>query len=231
MYHKLIVYTAIFGGKDRLIEAQIKHPDLKYICFTDDPNLKSNTWDVRLQQVNYEMDPVRNAKIFKVLPHSFLEISDISLWIDGTIQLKKNPLELADKILGKYAVSEPPLNKKKLCLYHEAEICMQLQKDNPYKIYRQIKRYQFENYPKDNGLWRCGVLFRKHFDIDVISFNELWWEEIKNYSRRDQISFPYIVNKTKLEISTITNTMYNEYFNKRSHNGYCINYYNEGDKQ
>ena len=54
------------------------------------------------------------------------------------------------------------------------------------------------NYPKNNGLWANGVLIRKHNDPDIIKMNEMWWQEIQNGSRRDQLSAPYVAWKCGL---------------------------------
>src|SRR2546422_511368 len=42
------VYTFIFGGYDDLKSPAIFTPGWDYICFTDDPTLRSDIWDVRL---------------------------------------------------------------------------------------------------------------------------------------------------------------------------------------
>ena len=47
---KVVVYTAIFGKYDALVE-QKKNPNVDFICFTD-RNLKSNTWKIVIEMLN-----------------------------------------------------------------------------------------------------------------------------------------------------------------------------------
>ena len=42
-----VVYTCITTGYDKLRLIKTKTPGVKYICFTDDPNMKSSDWEIR----------------------------------------------------------------------------------------------------------------------------------------------------------------------------------------
>ena len=44
-------------------------------------------------------DPVRDAKIYKVLPHRFLKEYDISVWVDGNILVRGNVNDLISRYL------------------------------------------------------------------------------------------------------------------------------------
>src|SRR5437667_162402 len=72
------VYTAITGKKDALRDDIKNFQDSDFDKFTS---------------------PVMNAKIFKILPHKFLDC-DISVWIDGNIFLKIPVEQLVDEFLG-----------------------------------------------------------------------------------------------------------------------------------
>ena len=92
------------------------------------------------------------------------------------------------------------------CIYEEAENLLRLHsigrhKDDPELIKKQVSGYKKEGYPKHNGLAVTQVLIRKHMEYDVIETMERWWNEIKNNSRRDQLSFNYAAWKTGLEFS------------------------------
>jgi hypothetical protein len=84
------------------------------------------------------------------------------------------------------------------CIYEEAAICMQRRLDDPEIIKKQIEKYTKEGYPANIGLCECPILLRRHSN-KIIDFNEAWWEEIKNGSKRDQISFNYIARKVNLK--------------------------------
>ena len=47
---KIVVYTAITGSYDDIITPQVVENDFDYICFTDNPDLKSEFWDIRYME-------------------------------------------------------------------------------------------------------------------------------------------------------------------------------------
>ena len=66
--YKMVVYTAITGNYDELVTPSVINPKFDYVCFTDNPNLKSNCWDIRLMEES-ELDGIRKARRYKILPH------------------------------------------------------------------------------------------------------------------------------------------------------------------
>jgi len=55
------------------------------------------------------------------------------------------------------------------------------------KFYKDVIKF-----PSHAGLWETGVLLRKHNDRELVLLNELWWDIVKLYSKRDQLSFPVV---------------------------------------
>ena len=60
-----------------------------------------------------------------------------------------------------------------------------------------------ENYPENNGLISGGVLVRKHTDEKLIKVMEEWWYFVKNFSKRDQLSFNYVAWKHHFKYNVI----------------------------
>ena len=96
-------------------------------------------------------------------------------------------------------------------MYEEARFIKWLGDNNPKKQYKdnmdiinnQVERYKLDGYPKNNGLARTTVVFRRHNEDDVVRQSEFWWEEMKYGSRRDQISFNYSAWKNNFEFDYI----------------------------
>ena len=53
-----------------------------------------------------------------------------------------------------------------------------------------------QKFPDNKGLSENSLIIRKHNDMKCINFMEKWFNEIKNNSHRDQLSFGYIFWKT-----------------------------------
>lgn len=67
-------------------------------------------------------------------------------------------------------------------------------------ILEQMKFYQKEGFPAHYGLWRTGLIFRRHTKR-LKEFSQLWWAQIKKYSYRDQIGLSYAAWKYGMKIS------------------------------
>lgn len=48
MKNKKVIYTAITGNYDNLITPKIKNDNWGYICFTDNSELHSEFWKIKL---------------------------------------------------------------------------------------------------------------------------------------------------------------------------------------
>lgn len=188
--NKKVVYTAIFGNKDTLKDPLYVDIDCDYVCFTDNESLKSDIWRV-VKSETAEQDPVRSAKIYKVNPHLFLSEYETSMWIDANFLICSS-LNSFFQTLGPQAnmlVFEHDQGRN--CLYDEAEIIVSHRKDDPEKVNEQMNKYKQDNFPTGLGLTANSVLLRRHNEKDIVELMNLWWQEIKKHSRRDQLSFFY----------------------------------------
>jgi hypothetical protein len=222
---KIAIYTSIFGGYDDLIDDQYQMDGVDYICFTD-RDLESETWKVIKSTPIYN-DPNRNAKKYKILPHRYLKDYDYSIWIDGNIKVISDIRALCNgdsyKVYDHMQVFD-----KRNCIYDEAQAILNFGKinsertpergiknwkDNPKLIVDQMNRYISEGYPKNNGLATNPIIVRNHNDSDAIAVMEDWWSEIKYNSKRDQLSFNYIVWKNQFNFVYLQgDSRNNEYF-------------------
>jgi hypothetical protein len=160
----------------------------------------------------------RNAKIYKILSHKFIE-ADISVWIDGNVYLMVDENILVDKFLGNndIAVWKHPHRD---CIFDEAIAAKGLYRDqNIHKeIDEQIEYYNRNCFPSKFGLAECNLIIRRHNNI-VKRFNEAWWAEICRFSFRDQLSFPVVLKEFKnLKVSFINgNVRSHKYFKYVQH--------------
>ena len=88
---------------------------------------------------------------------------------------------------------------KRDCTYKEAIECIKLKKDTPDHINPQMEQYRSEGFPENFGLPQSCIVFRYHNTEASKSFGEHWFEEIKNKSHRDQLSFSYVAWKDNVK--------------------------------
>lgn len=207
-----IIYTCITGGKDILSE-DINIKGAKAVCFTDDPTMKSEKWEIR-QIPNLYKDIRRDSRTVKLLPHIFFPEAEYSLYLDGNI-ISKVPIQ---RMIDEYLQDEDIAVFKhhtRDCLFDEAKECIRLGLDDTNSIEQHIKRY--EGFPKHKGLYQCGMILRRHTP-KIKRLNESWFAQYMTGCKRDQVSFPYALEKEGVAIFAIDSFAYlHDYFEYRNH--------------
>lgn len=209
---KIVVYTAIFGGYDTLLE-QKKFKNVDFICFSD-THFNSASWEVRVVgNLPFGEDHTRNNRFYKILPHLHFPEYKYSVYIDGNVLLKRDPHELVKNYLSAEAMAAFDHFKTVLdprnCIYEEHKAILALAekignfKDSKEVMQQQINLLKAEKYPERNGLISGGVLVRSHHHFEVVKVMEEWWELVKNYSKRDQLSFNFVAWKHRFSYGTI----------------------------
>jgi hypothetical protein len=202
----ITVYTSIYGGKDTLWRPQ---PTVGF------------EWRVFREPAMsaiFPDDPVRSAKLFKVLAHNWIDTT-FSVWIDGSVELMPDcdiP-GLVKRYLSDGCGMAAFRHPNRGCVYEEAVVCKSGHLDDPRLIDAQMGRYMDEEYPRDNGLAACGVLLRRHDVPGIGEFNNAWWGEIMRGSKRDQLSFPYVAWKLRTTFRWIEGSMADNGFLVRRH--------------
>lgn len=223
--NKTVIYTAIFGGRDNLLEPEYVPPNCDFVCFTDQ-DFDSNVWDVHKVDPLFPEDPNRSAKIYKILPHNFFPDHDQSVWIDGNLKVCGDINKILEKYLSdaNIAFYDHEYSKdSRGCIYKEAEVLISMaengkEKEKPSLVQEQIQNYKREGYPENNGLIVGMIILRQHNESDVVKTMEDWWEEIETFTKRDQLSFNYVAWKNNLEFSYIKDDCRdNEYFEYTKH--------------
>lgn len=209
MKNKKVIYTAIFGGYDKLPDPDYIPEGWDFVCFTD-ASIQSDVWKIVETPAIYE-DSTRNARRCKVLPHRWFPEYDTSLWVDGNILIRSDINNLTDYYLFDANLAVHDHNQNVLdprsCTYHEASTILQLgekngdYKDHPQVIADQMNRYIKKGYPQNNSLAVTMQVLRNHNKPDCIAAMEAWWQEIKYGSKRDQLSFNYAAWSTNLKFN------------------------------
>ena len=201
---KVIIYSVNIGGYDMFINPKNYDPNVRYILFTDNKYFKSKIWEVNhIDFIDSSFDSRLKARYLKTNPHKVLPKHDISIWIDhcfdyrfSDVESMINEIGFKDKNIMLYQHHE------RNCIYKEANKVFQLSLELPEVVDVQMLKYRNEGYPENFGLFQSGFMFRKNNKI-VNDFNDVWWNEIKNHSGRDQLSQVYASWKVGLPISPI----------------------------
>lgn len=183
------VYTALIGRYEQLVE-QPRAGDsaIPYICLTDDPELRSDTWQIRVVTPTFELDPNRSQRDFKIRPYLHLAEFGRSLYIDNTVRLTADPEELFALVPDDVPLALAPHSFRESVL-DEFLAVASAGLDDQSRIFEQLNHYQLSS-PSilEKKPWWTGMLVRDHRHAAVRQMGELWLAHVLRYSRRDQLS-------------------------------------------
>ena len=198
---RFAIYTACIGRYDDILQPEVDDDRFDFFLFTNDVREERiGVWQVR--KVEYtNPDMTRIARYVKTHPHELLSQYEATLWMDSSLQIISEKIyerfiELFDTNVDIASVKHP----KRDCIYEEAFEVASRQypgaleyEDIALKWCHKLRK---EHYPIHNGLFETSILYRRNNTV-VNNFDDLWWECINNYSKRDQLSFNYVLWKIK----------------------------------
>ena len=191
--NKYVVYTCITNNYDAIREISNPIPGYDFICFTDNKKLTSNTWMIDFLPDKLKgLSPVRQQRYIKTHPHEFLSDYEVSIWIDGNVDILQDPTPL----INDFCI-EIPTHPERKCIYEEGIACIKQHKDTSTNVNKQLNRYKREGFPKNFGLPQSCIIIRHHNNPDCIKIMNEWWNEIEKGSHRDQLSFSYVLWKNQ----------------------------------
>lgn len=187
-----VVYSVITGGYDRIYEPETEGSSLDYVLLTDRPyEGYDGKWDVRVVDNTHGYDAKTFSRYLKMNPFEVLSEYDFSVYIDGSIEIRKT----IDSLIKNYArksgmICFPHHNSKNI--RQEARLIVDTGKATMADLQQQLDAYLAEGYTGKNCVIEAGCLIREHHDEKLNQVMRDWWEEYLKYPhRRDQMSFGY----------------------------------------
>ena len=190
---KGVIYSAIIGNYDSINEPEVKSENIDYVLFSDrDIPDYSGVWDIRVLNNEMKLSNQRLARWVKMHPFDLFPDHDWSLWIDGSLRIKKD--------IWRYIITYSRKSGM-LCFPHhifknireEADAIVAYGKANEKELDEQIRIYEEDGYKSKGYIAETGVLLRDHHDKKLHEVMDSWWEELCSYEHnRDQMSFDYI---------------------------------------
>jgi len=183
------VYTALFGRYERLQEQPVRERSgVAFVCFTDDPELVSSTWDIRLVEPALPLDTARSVRYPKILGVPLADEFDETLWIDNRVILREPPELILDELLRDADLGVMKHSFRSTVLA-EFDAVVRADLDDPSRVFEQLLHYA-ETAPESLDLqpyW--GGLIARRWTAEVRAAMRSWLDHVLRYSRRDQLSF------------------------------------------
>ncbi|MFG1344168.1 glycosyltransferase domain-containing protein [Xanthobacter autotrophicus DSM 431] len=199
------VYTCLMGGYEALNEQPVAASSaMDFICFTDDPDLASDTWRIVRVTPVLPSDPVRSQRVVKLSPQELLPDYDVSLYIDNSISLLAPPEEILACYLTPRTLAAIPGHSFRASIADEFLEILRLGYDDAGRILEQLNHYRlFHPQVLDEVPFWSGLMIRRHHDPKVVAAMRLWLTHVMRYSRRDQVSGPLAYHLAGLEVERL----------------------------
>lgn len=164
--------------------------EVDFLCFVDQPEVKSTTWQLRPFELPLPTDPGRGSRFAKLHPHRLVPEYEVSLYIDNSVLLTASPELIMTDLLPPEADFAGLLHSFRATVEDEFAAVVDSAFDAPWICVEQLAHYR--SLDPESLLLRplaTGFMLRRHHEPKVISAMETWWMHILRYSRRDQLSF------------------------------------------
>lgn len=218
---RIAIYTAIYGEKDKLREPISYDIDdeVDYFVFSDKEI--SNVYPYKTVELsNTYTDVSKMSKYIKIniINTDFFLDYDLIIWHDANMQI--NHPELVSLALKHRLEGLTMFKHHRSCVYAEGIGCIKANKDSSFKIFFQTFMNYLRGMPLNFGLWAGGILIINIKNKDVVELMKHWWKETKRYTRRDQLSLPFVVFKNKFKINELNENIYENFY---------LNYFNHSN--
>lgn len=206
---KKVIYSAIVGSYDNIIQPKAVSPDYDYILFNNDiSESQIGVWKIRKIPYNNK-DNTRIARWVKTHPHILLPEYDFSVWVDSNVVIVSDKVyEIFNELNEKGSLISSFAHPQRDCIYDE---CLQValkDKDSFKRMLPQMTYLKEVGYPRHQGLFETNCVYRAH-QKKVSQLNEEWWKMINRFSKRDQLSFNYVLWNNKIECDYLLDKEYN----------------------
>lgn len=200
-------YTAIYGQSDWVKSAP---PGVRAVLYTDlestAKQARAQGWESRVVPHGIATcngdpavtGPMLGHKWWKTHPQLALPDVDISIWLDGSMEVTVP--DLADRALAVLGNDDWSMMRHpwRDCALAEGWYSATLE----WRYDRQALERQTAHYagfhPEHWGLIATGMNVRRHTP-QVAALSDLWWEECLRWSHQDQVSLPVLLRLMEMQ--------------------------------
>jgi hypothetical protein len=221
---RIAIYTAIFGGYDKFIEPECLPDNCDFYIITDTVINHGSVWKlIPVDLKNFNLEAKSNAiknRFFKMFPDKLFPEYKYSIYVDGNIKIVTDLTEFITNF-NKYGIKMHN-HYRRNCVYKEIDRCLMVGKDTCSNLIAHREHLVNEGMPREYGMLEAAIIVRDHHNPYCIELMNEWWSEFSKYSKRDQISLPYILWKNNIkvnELALLGNDINSDYAIKRiNHN-------------
>jgi hypothetical protein len=210
---KIAIFSCMMGGYDIPTDNFEIREGYDYYLFLDKA-IHTECWQLMKPMfTNEELSPAKKSRFIKTHPFAVLPDYDIVVWVDANTTIDDKLYNYIDQHKDKpITFKQHPYRD---CIYEEIKMCCLLGKETQPMCLKLFERYNGEHFPTHYGLYENNVIIYHPHDPIVQEICNAWWNEIENFSHRDQLSLTYVLWKNNLK--DFINVGYSKDFNPKKH--------------
>ena len=202
-----ILYSCANLAYDQIFSPVRPSPGIEPVLFSDRRPRFVKGWNWR-EMPRAELGPSLANRHAKFFPMKIFPEADYSIYIDA------NLLVIADlnPLLREFIDSDADIglfpHSARSDIASEYEFCKEVGKLAPEHHAlgaEQIAFYRAEGLPEKHIFTENAVILRRHGRGEargaaLEAAMELWWEQLARFTRRDQLSLPYVLHRSGLRV-------------------------------
>ena len=201
---RTVLYACTNLAYDQIFTPVAMTPGVEFVLFADRRPRFVRGWQWRpLPAAAAGLSPTMTNRFAKFFPHRLFPDAGCSIYVDA------NTLVLADltPLLAEFFASGADIglfpHKQRFDIHAELAHARQVGKvpeEDAERGAAQLAFYRAEGLPDDHLFTENAIIFRRHGRPALAAAMELWWEQMQTYTRRDQLSLPYVLYKSDLAV-------------------------------
>ncbi len=208
---KIAVYTCITDNYAPLVAPAVVADGVDYLCFSDGTIDDVPPWKFKPLKPFFA-NPIRNARLPKILSHRYLADYDFTIWLDASLQLSVDPRAIIDEMGdADFAAIK---NERRTCLDDEFfairnSAWVKKGRLNVERLDEQEKWYA----PRlcDGPVYYGGLIARRRCK-EVDHFNLQWFADYCLWQHRDLPAMNLGLMESDLKIKRIPGDIKNNEF-------------------
>ena len=201
---RTVVYACTRLDYDQIFSPVAPTPGVEFVLFADRRPRLVRGWRWRpLPEVARSLSPTLANRYAKFFPERILPEAEISVYVDA------NTLILSDltPLIAEFAASGADIglfrHRERASLAEELAFGRQVGKipaADAAKGEAQLAHYREAGLPPDVALTENAIIFRRHGRPALGPAMELWWAQLEEFTKRDQLSLPYVLYRSRLAV-------------------------------
>lgn len=204
---RIVIYTCVAGNYDHALMPAAPTPLVDYICFTDSPRkLQAPGWTVRPLASPPRLTHGHDANRFhKIFAHRLFPRHRWSIYIDGNIRYAGDLCVMVEAMRDAKAGLAAFRHPNGHDLLTEVDVCGLSKFDARDFIVaeEQLAFYEAAGVDLEATILAACLLVRDHHDPALSDAMRIWWSQLFEFCKRDQVSLPYVLAKGALNVLTL----------------------------